>query len=43
MGKYGKPFDDRNLNELETQLEDIKTLKRKYPFDGKNKYSLKKI
>jgi hypothetical protein len=43
MDKYGRPFDDTNLNELESQLEDIKTLKRKYPFDGKNKYSLKKI
>jgi len=43
MDKYGRLFDDTNLNELESQLEDIKTLKRKYPFDGKNKYSLKKI
>lgn len=36
MGKYGRPFDDTNLNKLESQLEDIKILKRKYPFDGKN-------
>lgn len=43
MSKYGRPFDYKRINELESQLEDIKTLKRKYPFDGKNKYSLKKI
>ena len=35
MTKYGRPFDYTKLNELESQLENIKILKRKYPLDGK--------
>jgi hypothetical protein len=42
MKKYGRPVDYNKINELESQLEDIKTLKRKYPFDGK-KILFKKI
>ena len=36
MTKYGRPFDNTKLNELESQLKYIKTLKLRYPLDGKN-------
>jgi len=36
MTKYGRPFDYTKLNELESQLKYIKTLKLRYPLDGKN-------